>query len=391
MLKNQDLKSVVDTAVAEAGGNCKLGYNVAANKIASLIEEKKLKPEDFSVREMYRTLVDPNMELQIASAQAVTEAIQSSAFPNITTKVMTAAVIPAFELATTNVDMLISEDNAYHTGTNDVPGFSAADVPRRRNEGFPYKETGLGEKYVSIDTADIGQIIDITRETIFNDRTGQLLNRARNIGEYLGQVKERQVIQTIEIIARTDLEESSVRAFVSMGTAITQSNFYSNDHSAVSGLDGQVNDNIDVTDVSKLSTDGLDNTAGLFDNFLDEKSNKIAITPKVLLIPGKFKRKAWQLVNGDAEFDTANRADNYFKGLYQVVSSPFLATSYYYYLGDFAKQLLWLWVWKPETEVQGAGNDLAFSNQIVMRMRTSMYGGVGHTDYRYIVRGGSTA
>lgn len=390
-LKNNDLKAIVEAEVQGSGvDNKQVGYERAANRISELIDTKKLSVSDFSLREMYRSLVDPNFELAHASAKSISEAIQSSAFPNITSKVMHSTVMPAYFFEIGNIPNLVTESDAYHAGSNDVPGFTAADTPKMRREGFGYKETGMSEKYATIDCVDIGQIISLTREAIFNDRTGQLVTRAKEIGKYLAQARERMIIETIEVATRTDLEETTSRAFVMMGTAISASNFYNSDHSAVAGLDGQVNDTVDVTDDDTLSSAGLDAVANLFPAMLDEKGSRISVKPKQLLVPTRYRRKAWQLTVSAGEYDTANNAENYFKGLYETYTSPYLSTAYYYYLGDFPKQLMWLWVWRPETEVQGAGTDLAFERQIVLRMRTSMNGGCGHVDYRNIVRGGTT-
>lgn len=386
-LKNDDLKSIVESAVTEAGGNRAVGYELAANKVEDLMIAKKISASDFSIKEMYRTLVDPTLSL--TSAKAIAEAIQSSAFPNLTTKVMTQTVIPAYEMALGNIANLVTEDDAIIAGTNPVPGLTAADGPELRRQGMAYKEGAFGEKYCEIDTGDIGEIIELTRETIFNDRTNSVINKAKSIAGMLASEREKMTVQTIEMTTRSAFQETSSRAFVLAGTAYTSAQFYANTHATV--MDLQVNDNLDITDVDKLSSDGVDATANLFASMLDEKGQKININANQIVVPKKLFRKAWQLFNSSQEFDTGNNALNYFKGMYEVYTSNYLTTAYNYFLGDFKKQLLWLWVWKPETESQGAGSDLAFERQIVYRIRISMNGGVGHTDYKYIAKGGSTA
>jgi len=73
-----------------------------------------------------------------------------------------------------------------------------------------------------------------------------------------------------------------------------------------------------------------------------------------------------------------------------MVVTPLLNTKYYYYLGDFKSQLLWLWAWKPSTEMHVSSSEEAFMNNIVFRIKFSYHGGVAHTNYIYVARGGSS-
>jgi len=175
------------------------------------------------------------------------------------------------------------------------------------------------------------------------------------------------------------------------GTIITQSNFYTTDHSSVSGLDGQVNANT-VSD--SLGTTGVSNALNRFANMVDERGDPIQIVPTVLLVHPLDGPTAWQLVRSTNQFDTSNNALNpYGPGGYRtfkVVESVFIETSSTrnWYLGDFASQVYWLWGWKPETLVQTKDSNISFEKDIVTRYRFSYFGGCGHVDYRYIVRGG---
>jgi len=227
------------------------------------------------------------------------------------------------------------------------------------------------------------------------DQTGQVLRRSQNVGNLMGQHRAKMIIQTLELEPRTAWEEAAatVEACVANGTLITIDNFWSTDHSAVAGLDAQTNSN---RIGNALNTAGLGAALNLFNIMTDERGNEIQIAPKILLVHGNDAQVAWQLTNSTGQYDTTDRSRNpYGPGGYRVftvVSTIFIETSSTrnWYLGDPAKQLLWLWGWKPETLVQRKNSDASFRRDIVVGFRFSYYGGIGHTDYRYIVRGNQT-
>jgi hypothetical protein len=194
---------------------------------------------------------------------------------------------------------------------------------------------------------------------------------------------------------RTAFGETSanLRAHVAKGTVITQANHYTTSHSAVTGLNGRVNANVesDPEDVLTISTDGLTAVSTLFASMQDESGDKIEVTPTTLLVPIALKMKAIQLLRSPGQFDSANNAINAYQDAYNLVSSVHLKTAYYYYLGDFKSQILWAWIAKPATEMAVASREEAFANKIIWRCKHSWHGGCAHMDYVYIVRGGSAS
>ncbi len=77
------------------------------------------------------------------------------------------------------------------------PGDPGADVTLVR-EGQEYNTVGFGEEYVETPmTTKHGEIIAVTREAVFFDRTGMVLQRAALVGEILGLAKEKRLLQLI--------------------------------------------------------------------------------------------------------------------------------------------------------------------------------------------------
>lgn len=390
-MRSGTLRGLVQKHVGESGGNTQLGYERAADKIDTLLEAGQIKPEDFSVRALFEELVDPHRRFDVTTeASVISEAISASAFPEISNKIFHRTVMPQYTVQTGVADMLVREEQATRTQSDEVAGMTDGEGLELRPELMSYEETDFGEKKYRIYMADFGRIISLSREAIFDDRTGQILSRARQVGRKAGQHRAKMIIQTIEMLPRTAMKESTTRAFNYKGTNVTQAQFYSTDHSAV--IDNQVNAN---TLATALGTAGLISAHTLFDSMVDERGDEIVVTPDTLLVPSALRVTAWQLTKSADQYDTANRAKNFFgpggaaEGQFRVLTSPFLSSSTYWYLGDFMEQLLWLWVWRPSTATQGNETTKAFESQVVQRFRFNYNGGVGMTDYRHIVRGGA--
>lgn len=391
-MRKGTLRGLINQCVEQVGAdNLPVAYEHAGDKVAGLLEAGKVKPGDFSFRELFEELVDPNRQFdRTTDPQMIAEAMSASAFPVITNRILHGTILPEYTAASHGVDRLVREDNATKTQSEDIGGMTDIDGLEMRPELMSYIETDFGEKYIRIFMADFGRIISLSREAIFDDRTGEIQRRARGIGRKAGTHRVKMVIQTIEMLPRTAFKEATTRAFVYKGTAITQAQFYSTDHSSV--IDLQVNANT-LTDA--LGTTGLTNALLLFDSMVDTNGDEMDVTPNMLLVPSALRVVAWQLTQSTMQYDTANRAQNYYgpSGSADVnlgvMTSRFLSSSTKYYLGDFPENLLWLWVWRPATASQGNNTTLAFQNQIVQRYRFNYNGGLGHVDYRNIVRGGN--
>jgi len=385
-MRSGTVRGLVEAKKLEAGENREELNRLVKAELDSLFEEGKIKPDEFSVKGLFEELVvseNPDIT-STSSAERIAEAVTTTAFPTITSSVIHNTIIPAYELEVGDLASLCREAPATKTANDKVAGFTTGGGPERRLETMAYQETDFGEKYIEIDLSDFGRIISLTREAIYDDRTGQLLDRARDIGEKGGQHRALMIAETIEVAPRTAFGESASRAFVYKGTALTASQFYSSDHSSVA--DKQTNDNVDTT---ALSFTGIDALNTLFQGMVDENGDRIIIRPKTLLVPPALWTTATKLMFGATDPDQVGAQVNPFKGMYDLKQSPYLSSSTKYYLGDFQKQLLWLWVWKPETAVQTANSEVAFSSQIIQRYRFDYNGGVGHTDYRHICRGGT--
>jgi hypothetical protein len=67
-----------------------------------------------------------------------------------------------------------------------------------RDEGFPYEMAGVGENWIfAPPVKDRGVEVPITWEAIFNDRTGRVLDRCRDVGKWSGLNREKRAIDCV--------------------------------------------------------------------------------------------------------------------------------------------------------------------------------------------------
>jgi len=189
---NGMIKQLVEQKVQEADGNTRVGYENAANYVGELLESGKLKTSQFSLKQLYEETVDCPINEE---ASRVAEAVNTSAFPVIAKKIIHSDIIDEYNLAVGDVANLVRESQATRTDDELIAGFNAVDnTPLLRRQGMAYEETAFGEKNWKIVMADFGRLISLTREAIYEDRTGEVLSRARDIGRAGGHHKQRMII-----------------------------------------------------------------------------------------------------------------------------------------------------------------------------------------------------
>lgn len=379
------IQELVESYKVETGGNEALAGKKAAERLEGLFESGKLKVEDISIKQLFEELIDPNAKLDMhSSVEEIAEAVSTSNFATISNTVMNAAIIPAYESEVGDAAQLVTELPAVKTGPEEIGGYTAGGGFEQRPEHLSYAEETLGEKYWTIDKSDFGKIISLTRESIFDDRTGQLIRRAQGIGEKGGQLRAKIITQSLEVAARTAMGESASRAAVYMGTAISASNFYNADHSALIDSAGT---NANLVASNPLGTSGnLQKAAAKLVAMVDEEGDEVITKADSLIFHTDLSETAWELIYGRVKRGDNNDIENFNYKRYRPIELPFLSSGTTWYLGAPKKQMVWLWVWKPETKVQTQNSNLAFQSQIVLRYRFNWYGGVGHTDYRHIIK-----
>ncbi len=388
--KTQNIVKLIESHVKESG-NKEKGYEAVGVQLLENLKSGKLRKSEISIRALFEACLQeahPDRELSLSTeTHKLAEAVGSSSFPNITKYIVSSEAIPKFEYNMDRIAPLFSDMAATRTDVERIPGFTANEGVEYVPEQYPVQETDFHEKYAEVKLSKFQRSISLTKEAIFNDNTGQIIDRAASLGEVAGEQMEKFLIQTIEVLPRTLLPyetTSNLECAKFDGTVVTRTNFYSTDHSSLAYMGSQTNAN--TASSCALGIDGIDTAYKLFPNMKNERGEYIGVKPKTLLIHPNNAVMASQLLQSMFQPDTPNNAKNFWTGRFDVVASNYIATSTDWYMGDFKKELVLLYWERPNVISQSGNFEASFTSDILMRWKFGFGAGAGHRDYRYIAR-----
>lgn len=175
----------------------------------------RIRPEDFSIRSLFEELVTngsgsvvgpdvlrecfdmrgPRKNLSILEAAG---AVSTTAFSNITGQIFYNKFLEGYQQEAFVVTSLIPTVSTMLSGEK-MPGITGiGDQATVVAEGQSFPLAGVGEDYVETpQTLKRGLIVPVTKEAVFFDRTGQLLQRASAVGEAVGIAKEKRAINCL--------------------------------------------------------------------------------------------------------------------------------------------------------------------------------------------------
>lgn len=175
--------------------------------LANDLEAKKVRPEDFSIRALFEELIEDGRELVRMMAPRKSggfslmeagDAVSSGHFANITGQILYTKVLEKYQaedfVFSKNIQTIPTEFNG-----EKIPGVAdIGDQAQIVEEGQPYPLAGVTEDWIETpQTKKRGLIVPVTREAIFFDRTGLVLQRAGEVGTALGLNKEKRAIDCV--------------------------------------------------------------------------------------------------------------------------------------------------------------------------------------------------
>jgi hypothetical protein len=126
-------------------------------------------------------------------------AVSTSAFVHITGQIVYSAIMDAYTSEDFVFSKLIPDKQSLFIGKEKIAGITQiGDAALVVPEGEAYPIAGVGETWIAWPEAlKRGFIVPLTREVIFADRTGVLLERCGNQGYWLGENKEKRLIDCV--------------------------------------------------------------------------------------------------------------------------------------------------------------------------------------------------
>lgn len=171
--------------------------------------------DGYNIRDLYENLVvdrngdpvgstfvndhmDPRHPRSLMEAGGAISAVDSTAFAGVTGQLMVTEVLKPFDREEFVARKLVptyssplEQEKWIGLGTPVDPGKNMLRVA----EGQPFNMFGFGEEYVQTPiTRKEGGIIGLTKEAVFFDRTGQITDRAKDIGYLMALSEEKEVL-----------------------------------------------------------------------------------------------------------------------------------------------------------------------------------------------------
>ena len=148
-------------------------------------------------RSFINEFFDPNRPTMLYESGAIS-AVDTTAFTGITGQLMVTEVLKPFDYEEFAIRKLIPTYNSPFEQEKWIGIGRPADPGKnilRVQEGEEYRMVGMGEEYVQTSpTRKEGLIIGLTKEAVFYDRTGQLVERASQVGYQLALSEEKECI-----------------------------------------------------------------------------------------------------------------------------------------------------------------------------------------------------
>lgn len=259
-----------------------------------------------------------------------------------------------------------------------VPGAAGQVV----EEGKPYPIAGVSQNYIETpQTSKRGIIIPVTREAIFFDRTGQLLQHAGQVGEALGITQEEEAISAVVDENRT------THRYKWMGADPIATFQASTPYVNLKTSNGLT----DWTNVNEAEQ--------LFNNLLDPFTGKpIMVKPKHIVTTMQLTHTVRRILSA-----TENRTGNYATSggpnilvapntldSYQHITSRYvktqMATATSWFLGDITKAVWYMENWPMQVLQAPTMSHDEFHRDIALQYRADRRGEYAVVEPRALVK-----
>jgi len=371
----------------------------------SACQSGRLKLSDFSVGDLARAFLGDGWEKQF-SQPSLRESVElreagtpvtSTVFPQITSQLLFSEVRDQFMAEANVFSPIVPVIPSKIRDTEVVPSIVNPDPDGAQDviEGQEYPSVGVTEEYFTLPAkTKKGLKIALTKEAIYFDKTGMLVEQARKIGEALGQARENAIIDVI--IGQTN---NYSRNGTASNTYLTAGDYINRQSSL------PLNDWTDVETALQLFVDILD----------PNTSEPLAFQPKHLIVmPAKLftaQRIVTATETRHAENASAGTRSEETIGpnpiaklgldvltsirLYRRVLAgpePVAANAKAgWILGDLTKAFAWYECWPLELVQRGPESQLGFDSDVEMQFKASYYGVAAVREPRYVARLEDTA
>lgn len=391
----------------------KVGVSTTVQALREGIREKKIRREDFSLRETAQAFLGDNWYGRLEEYRGQTAgrgvalresetAVDASNFTSISGQLLVDVVREKYELATKvgNEMFSVQPITNGNLGPHTEPGLRRVkDKPKKVNAGQPYPHAFFDGDAVTYPAPNkYGEICNVTMEMIFADLTGQAIESAESVGDIVGLGEE--------------YEKLAVALMLAGGTFAWNGTTY-NLYAATAAVTGGWANRL--TDFTLTDWRSMNRVEQLFAQMMDPATGKpIRIDVKDMLVMPAARYNAKRVLNAtevrEGDITTGGGTQtvgaNPLESDYRILSSPharnlcingeedivaagsFTAavTDTMILVGDFKKAFVYRQVYPMKTTQAPPLNPLEFNQDIVLSVKGSRYGVACVKDPRYVAQ-----
>lgn len=355
--------------------------------VVDAIKTGEIKLSDISLRDIAESTLgeagmrvlakQPEGGLVVDKMSEAVAPVNLSLFSNITGQMIYQGIYEAYSAPEYIGEQLVTMETSREDNTR-VPGIAPIDDDAIEvEEGGEYPDVKFGEDYIDIpQSKKRGLKIGVTREAVFFDRTGQVLEQARTVGDRLALNREKRILRTV-----LGIDNTFKRKGVARDTYVT---------AAENANDPRKNEIVqELTDYTALDT-VMATFAAMKD---DRKTGEpIVVNPKLMLVNDALTYKARDILkatevtlNPGVTSGVSTRMPNPYSGQSVLVASPWVKAllvaagvsaanaAKYWYMGDFKKAFRYRTLFP--LQVIAAQNDKdSFDRDVIAQFRADERG-----------------
>lgn len=320
--------------------------------------------------------------------------VMTSSFQQISGQIIYGLIIEAYQSPEFVVTKIIPTRQTQFDFEKVAAVSEIGDEVQVVKEGDEYPVAGMTERYRHAPVLrKRGFRVQLTREVIFFDRTGQLQQMAAGGGKSMGQNREKRAIDcAIDENAGAASAIAGGHRYHYLGNSIST---YGND----SG-----NHSFDNLSASTALVDWTDIEAAvlLLDAMTDPSTAEpIVFQAKHLLCARQNELTALRIRNATeitvvtpgfatTGNPTETRVGNPYGGKFEVITSPYvaarLATDTHWFYGDMQTAFEYCQAWPEEIKQLAGGTQLEFDRDVVQQYRFAEYGNYGTKEPRAMIQ-----
>lgn len=356
--------------------------------LTEALEAGELRPRDFSIRALAENLIEGGREWIDAYMSEANWAVDSTAFATITQNIVVSELMQKYQAPSFVFTPLVPTVPSRQKGGM-IPGVTElGDRASVVEEGMPYRPFGVAEDWLRLPRAEKrGFTVPITREALFFDQTGLILERAGDVGNWMGVNKEKRVIDAI--IDKNRLQHRW--SYRDNGPTATYSDTVAGTHP----FDNLVASNalVDWTDI--------DAAEQAFIGMTDPQTGEpITVEATDIIVAPSLKPTAMRIVNaieirfGDGASNTTQTVSRNPVTPYGIRTSQLLAARMTagsealttWYVGNIGRAFRYIEHW-PITVTRAAQNSEAeFRQDIAVEFKVSEFGEIYTIEPRFMVK-----